>query len=87
MHRLRKYTLDRWNFSEKAGKWVYVTKRKNGRRKYYYQLEPPEEFIKYTMQIKVLNDRMLATEDLDENEKLFRDLMEISKHMQNMRRG
>ena len=87
MHRLRKYTLDRWNFSEKVGKWVYVTKRKNGRRKYYYQLEPPEEFIKYTMQIKVLNDRMLATEDLDENEKLFRDLMEISKHMQNMRRG
>ncbi len=87
MHRLREYTLDRWNFSETAGKWVYVTKRKNGRRKYYYQLEPPEEFIKYTMQIKVLNDRMLATEDLDENEKLFRDLMEISKHMQNMRRG
>ena len=87
MHRLRKYTLDRWNFSEKAGKWVYVTKRKNGRRIYYYQLKPPEEFIKYTMQIKKLNDQMLATEDLDENEKLFRELMEISKCMQNMRRG
>ena len=84
MHRLRKYTLDRWNFSEKAGKWVYVTKRKNGRRTYYYQLEPPEEFIKYTMQIKKLNVQMLATEDLDENEKLFRELMEISKRMQNM---
>ena len=87
MHRLRKYTLDRWNFSEKAGKWVYVTKMKNGRRIYYYQLKPPEEFIKYTMQIKKLNDQMLATEDLDENEKLFRELMEISKCMQNMRRG
>ncbi len=87
MHRLRKYTLDRWNFSEKAGKWVYVTKRKNGSRTYYYQLKPPEEFITYTMQIKKLNDQMLATEDLDENEKLFRALMEISKCMQNMRRG
>ena len=54
---------------------------------YHYQIEPPEEFIKYTMQIKEYNDRMLATEDLDENEKLFRKLMEISKHMQNMRRG
>ena len=85
MHSLRKYTLDRWNFSETAGKWVYVTKRKNGRRKYYYQLEPPEEFIKYTMQIKEYNDQMLATEDLDENEKLFRKLMEISKHMQSMK--
>jgi len=39
------------------------------------------------MQIKKLNDQMLATQDLDENEKLFRELMEISKCMQNMRRG
>jgi len=54
---------------------------------YHYQIEPPEEFIKYTMQIKEYNDQMLATEDLDENEKLFRKLMEISKSMQNMRRG
>lgn len=54
---------------------------------YHYQMEPPEEFIKYTMQIKEYNDQMLATEDLDENEKLFRKLMEISKRMQNMRRG
>ena len=87
MHRLRKYTLDRWNFSEKAGKWVYVTKKKSGRRNYYYKLEPPEEFLELTMQIKKINDKMLATEDLDENERLFRKLMEISKRMQNMRRG
>jgi len=54
---------------------------------YLYQLEPPEEFIKLTMQIKEINDQILVTEDLDENDKLFRKLMEISKRMQNMRRG
>jgi hypothetical protein len=83
---MRKYTLDRWNFSEKAGKWVYVTKKKSGKRKYYYQIEPPEEFIELTMQIKDLNEKMQSVEDLDENEKLFRKLMDISKKMQNMRR-
>lgn len=81
---MRKYTLERWNWSEKAQKWVFVTK-KRGRRKYYYQLEPPKEFIELTMQIKKINDKLMKTEDPEENKKLFLKLIEISKKMQNMR--
>ena len=80
---MRKYTLDRWNWSERSGKWVYVTKKK-GKREYTYQLEPPKEFIELTMQIKKINEKLMKTKDPDENKKLFLELIEISKKMQNM---
>ena len=80
---MRKYTLDRWNWSERSGKWVYVTKKK-GKREYTYQLEPPKEFIELTMQIKKINQKLMKTKDPDENKKLFLQLIEISKKMQNM---
>ena len=83
---MRKYTLDRWNWSERSGKWVYVTKGKRGKREYTYQLEPPKEFIDLTMQIKKINDKLMKTKDPDENKKLFLELIEISKKMQNMHR-
>jgi hypothetical protein len=82
---LRKYTLDRWNWSERAQMWVYVTKE-SGKRKYTYQLEPPREFIELTMQIKKINDKLMGTKDPEENKRLFLKLIEISKKMQNMRK-
>ena len=83
-NKLRKYTLDRWNWSESTGKWVYITKKRGGRRKYIYKLEPPKEFVELTMQIKKINDILMNTKDPEENKKLFLELIEISKKMQNM---
>ena len=78
---MRKYTLNRWNFSDKAGKWVYVTKEK-GKRKYIYQLEPPEEFIKLSYKIKEINEKLVTLEEEEEIERLYNEMMEISKKMQ-----
>ncbi len=83
MYSLRKYTLDRWNWSEKAGKWVYVTEKK-GRRNYIYQLDPPKAFIELTMEISRVNNQLIITEDPEENKKLFIDLIEISQKLQAM---
>ncbi|MFW9881391.1 MAG: hypothetical protein ACFFG0_50650 [Candidatus Thorarchaeota archaeon] len=82
---MRKYTVDRWNFSDKTGKWVYVTKDKNGKRKYIYQLEPPPEFVELSTQIKEINEKILATKNQDEIERLYDKMMKISKKMQTMR--
>lgn len=81
---MRKYALNRWSFSEKACKWVYVTKKK-GKRKYIYQLEPPEEFIKLSYKIKEINEKLVASEEEEEIERLFSEMMEISKKMQAIR--
>ena len=82
---MRKYTLNRWNFSDKAGKWVYVTKEK-GKRKYIYQLEPPEEFLELAYKIKEINEKLVASEEEKEIEKLFKEMMKISKKMQAIKR-
>lgn len=84
---MRNFTPNRWNWSEKARKWVYVVQNKNGKRSYAYQLEPPKEFIDLTMELKKINDKLMGTEDPDENERLFRELMKISDRMQAMRKG
>jgi len=83
---MRKYTLERWNFSDKTGKWVYVTKEKNGKRKYIYQLEPPKEFLKLAYKIKEINEKLIATEDEEENERLYNEMMKIAKEMQSIKR-
>ena len=83
---MRKYPLDRWNFSDKTGKWVYVTKEKNGKRKYIYQLEPPKEFLKLAYKIKEINEKLIATEDEEENERLYNEMMKIAKEMQSIKR-
>lgn len=82
---MRKYTLDRWNFSDKTGKWVYVTKEKN-KRKYSYQLEPPKEFLKLAYKIKEINEKLIATEEEEEIERLYNEMMKISKKMQAIKR-
>jgi hypothetical protein len=83
---MRKYTLDRWNFSDKNGKWVYVTKDKDGKRKYFYQLEPPQEFIELSLKMNEINEKILATENQKEIKKLYMEMMKISNEMQSMRR-
>lgn len=84
---MRKYTLDRWNFSDKTGKWVYVTKeKKKGKRKYIYQLEPPKEFLKLAYKIKEINEKLIATEKEEEIERLYNEMMKISKKMQAIKR-
>ena len=83
--KLRSFTLDRWNWSERAKQWVYVTLDTDGKRKYIYQIEPPKQFIELTMQIKKVNDKLMKTKDQKENIRLFKQLMEISQKMQNMR--
>jgi hypothetical protein len=83
---MRKYTLDRWNWSERAGRWVYVTLDKDGKRKYTYQIEPPKQFLELTMQIKKINEGLMGTNDPKENIRLFKQLMKISEKMQNMGR-
>ena len=82
---MRKFTIDRWNWSQKAEKWVYVT-NENGKRKYLYQVEPPQEFIDLTMEMKKLNEKLMEIEDPEENIKMFKKLMAISSKMQEMRR-
>jgi len=81
---MRTYALNRWNWSEKAKKWVYVRK-KNGKRIYKYKLTPPTEFDDLTHQMKELNFRLTNELDHDKNMELFQELMRISQKMQAMR--
>ncbi len=81
---MRKFTVNRWNWSQKAGKWVFVT-TEGGKRKYEYRVEAPKEFVDLTMEMKKLSDKQAKTEDPEENMKLFKELMEISRRMQQMR--
>ncbi|MHA1273065.1 MAG: hypothetical protein ACTSQJ_07240 [Promethearchaeota archaeon] len=83
---MRKFTLNRWNWSEKAGKWVYVSE-KNGKRRYSYQLEPPKEFMSLMDHFAKLNEKLMNTNNPDENTTIFKELMKITKRMQAMRKG
>jgi len=79
----RKYSENRWNWSQRAKKWVYI-ESKRGKRYYKYQIEPPQEFFELTKEIKLLNDKLMATTNNEENERLFRELSKISRRMQEM---
>jgi len=82
----RNFTPNRWNWSQKAEKWVFIELDDNGKKNYRYQVEPPQEFIELTIQMKNINDKLLNTTDPDENTKIFKQLMGISKKMQGMGR-
>ncbi len=82
--RRRLFTPERWNWSQKAEKWVYVEIAKDGKRIYRYQLEPPKEFNELTKKMKNLNEKLLKTTDPDENAKIFDELMKVSQKMQEM---
>ena len=83
---VRTFTVNRWNWSQKAEKWVYIELSKDGKKIYRYQIDPPQEFIDLTTNIKLLNDKLLKTTDPEENKRIFNELMKISKKMQAMRR-
>ncbi len=82
----RYFTPNRWNWSQKAEKWVYIELGDNGKKNYRYQVEPPQEFIDLTIQMKNINEKLLNTTDPDENTKIFKKLMGVSKKMQDMGR-
>ncbi|TXT58792.1 MAG: hypothetical protein BAJALOKI2v1_300007 [Promethearchaeota archaeon] len=81
MRRLHK--LNRWNYSQKSGKWVYV-ELSDGKRKYTYRTEPPEQFLELTKKITTLNKRLMNTEDPEENKEIYEKLMKISQELQKM---
>ncbi|NVM35644.1 MAG: hypothetical protein HWN81_08610 [Candidatus Lokiarchaeota archaeon] len=80
----RLFTPKRWNWSQKAEKWVYVEISKEGKKKYSYQVDPPQEFIELTLKMKNLNEKLLITTDPEENSKVFSELMKVSQKMQEM---
>ncbi|MFX0105110.1 MAG: hypothetical protein ACFE75_06440 [Candidatus Hodarchaeota archaeon] len=80
----RLFTPNRWNWSQKAEKWVYVEITKNGKKRYHYQLDPPQEFVYLTNRMKHLNEKLLNETDPEENAKIFNELMKISQKMQDM---
>jgi len=82
----RNFTPNRWNWSQKAEKWVFIELDDNGNKNYRYQIEPPQEIIELTIQMKIINEKLLNTTDPDENTKIFNELMGISKKMQDMGR-
>jgi hypothetical protein len=82
----RKLTPNRWNWSQEAGKWVYIESDENGNNEVYYQIEPPHEFIELTLKIKDLNEKLLKTNNPEENDNIFAEMIKISKKMQSMRR-
>ncbi|MFX0058407.1 MAG: hypothetical protein ACFE85_18055 [Candidatus Hodarchaeota archaeon] len=83
----RELTPNRWNWSQKDGKWVYIELTDDGQTNYYYQLEPPKEFMHLTMKIKVLNEKLITCHNIEENDKIFNEMMKISKKMQCMNRN
>ncbi|TFF96638.1 MAG: hypothetical protein EU544_00270 [Promethearchaeota archaeon] len=76
--------IDRWNWSERAQKWVYV-ELKDGKRSYTYRKTPPEEFQNLNKQLKELNQQLLCVENHKNNIELFKQMMTLSQKMQEMR--
>lgn len=82
---MRTHKLGRWNWSDKAQKWVYVEK-KEGNRTYRYSTKPPEEFNKLTEKLEELNKNLNSEKDPKKRNKIFKKMMALSKKMQNMRK-
>lgn len=83
---MRKFTPNRWNWSQKAEKWVYV-KSKSGKKSYKYQIDPPEEFLNLTTELNEINEKLMATSDVEAKEKYFTELQQITRKMQEMGKG
>jgi len=80
----RLFTSGRWNWSQKAEKWVYIELTEEGKKKYRYKVDPPQEFIDLTLKMKSLNKKLLETIDPEENSKIFSELMKVSQKIQEM---
>ncbi|MBD3198308.1 MAG: hypothetical protein GF317_24880 [Candidatus Lokiarchaeota archaeon] len=81
---MRNHKLNRWNWSERAKKWVYVA-LEDGKRKYKYKATTPREFEALSIQIKELNEKLMMEDDFEKNNEIFKKMMLLSQKMQNMR--
>ena len=81
---VRGLTQNRWNWSEEDNKWVFIERKDNGMLVYHYQDEPPKEFTELTAKINELNKKLVACRDPEENKKIYKKMMKISKRMQFM---
>ncbi len=80
----RGFTINRWNWSQEDNKWVFIESKDNGELVYHYQIKAPKQFTESIVKIKVLNDKLIACKDPEENSKIFKEMMKISKRMQFM---
>ena len=78
---MRTYGLNRWNWSPKAKKWVYV-EEKEGKRNYKYRKTTPCEFDSLTCEIQKLNSLLLQEEDLEKQDQIYKKLMVLSQKLQ-----
>jgi hypothetical protein len=82
---MRTHKLGRWNWSDKAKKWVYVEGVK-GDRSYKYSKKTPKQFDELTKQLKILNDKLNAEKDDENRNQIFKKMMKLSQKMQSMRK-
>jgi hypothetical protein len=82
---MRKHQLNRWNYSERAEKWVYVS-LDDGERVYKYSEEPPEKFVSLSKELQKLNQKLMSEKDHEKNVQIFKRMMQISDRMQNMKK-
>ena len=80
----RGFTPNRWNWSQEDNKWVFIESKDNGELVYYYKTNPPKEFNELITKIKVLNDKLVVCKDPEENSKIFREMIKISRRLQFM---
>ena len=80
----RELSPNRWNWSQKDGKWIFIKINENGEKDYYYQVEPPQEFNELTLKIKLLNEKLIVCNDPEENDRIFDEMIKTSKRMQSM---
>lgn len=82
---MRAYMVQRWNWSKRAKKWVFVN-LKNGKRVYKYQKEEPKEYEELTSQIRRLNLQLLMETDLKNNVEIYRKMIKVSQQLQSMKK-
>ena len=84
LRRRRSGELNKWNWSDREGKWVRI-EIVEGKKKYYYRAEPPKEFIDLNSKITEINEKLMKTTNKKKNLRYFKELMKISHKMQSMR--
>ena len=80
----RELTPNRWNWSQQDRKWVFIKINESGEKEYYYRIKTPKEFNESILKIKRLNEKLVVCKDPEENDKIFDEMMRISKKMQYM---
>jgi hypothetical protein len=81
---MRKHQVGRWNWSERAEKWVYVS-LDNGERVYKYSENPPKKFISLSKKLQKLNKKLMNEDKHEKNVEIFKKMMKVSEKMQNMK--